>query len=48
MKVGFFIFLADFVFLDYEVDFEVSIILGRPFLTTCGALVDIWTGLMKF
>ncbi|XP_015162333.1 uncharacterized protein [Solanum tuberosum] len=34
IKVDTFIFLAYFVILDYEVDFEVPIILGRPFLAT--------------
>ena len=43
-----FIFLADFVILDCEVDFEVSIILGRPFLATGRALVDIEKGKIKF
>lgn len=28
VKVGSFIFLTDFVILDYEVDFDVAIILG--------------------
>ncbi|XP_049382749.1 uncharacterized protein LOC125847085 [Solanum stenotomum] len=34
VKVDTFIFLADFVVLDCEVDFEVPIILGRPVLAT--------------
>lgn len=41
MKVNTFIFLADFVILDYEVDFKVPIIVGRPFLTTVSALIDL-------
>ena len=41
MKVESFIFLLDFVILDCEVDFEVPIILGRPFLATDRALVDM-------
>ncbi|XP_049414657.1 uncharacterized protein LOC125877396 [Solanum stenotomum] len=44
VKVDTFIFLADFVILDYEVDFEVPIILGRPFLVTGRALVDVEKG----
>ena len=32
VKVESFIFLADFLILDCEVDFEVSIILGRSLL----------------
>ena len=48
LKVESFIFLADFVILDCEVDFEVPIILGRPFLATGRALVDMEKGQMKF
>ncbi|XP_049347883.1 uncharacterized protein LOC125812438 [Solanum verrucosum] len=44
----FFIFSVDFLILDYEVDFEVPIILGRPFLSTGRALVDMEKGQMKF
>ncbi|XP_069150729.1 uncharacterized protein [Solanum lycopersicum] len=36
VKVKSFIFSANFVVLDCEVDFEVPIILGRPFLATVG------------
>ena len=43
-----FIFPADFVILDCEVDFEVPIILGRPFFTLGRVLVDIEKGQMKF
>ena len=48
VKVESFIFPADFVILDCEVDFEVPIILGRPFLATGRALVDMERGQMKF
>ena len=48
VKVESFIFPADFVILDYEVDFEVPIILGRSFLATGRALVDMEKGQMKF
>ena len=48
VKVESFIFPADFVILDCEVDFEVSIILGRPFLATGRALVDMEKGQMTF
>ena len=48
VKVESFIFSADFVILDCEVDFEVPIILGRPFLATSRALVDMLKGQMKF
>ena len=48
VKVRSFIFLSDFVILDCEVDFEVPIIHGRPFLATGRDLVDIEKGQMKF
>ncbi|XP_049348193.1 uncharacterized protein LOC125812760 [Solanum verrucosum] len=48
MKVDRFIFPADFVILDCEIDVEVFIILGRPFLATRRALVDLESGELKF
>ncbi|XP_049397260.1 uncharacterized protein LOC125861390 [Solanum stenotomum] len=48
VKVDIFIFPADFVILDCEVDFEVPIILGRSFLATGRALVDVEIGELKF
>ena len=48
VKVESFIFPADFFILDCEVDFEVPIILGRPFLATGRALVDREKVQMKF
>ncbi|XP_015068698.1 uncharacterized protein LOC107013256 [Solanum pennellii] len=47
VKVDKFIFPEDFVILDCEVDFEVPIILGRPFLATGRALVDVERGEFK-
>ncbi|GJR53854.1 reverse transcriptase domain-containing protein [Tanacetum coccineum] len=41
VKVGKFYFLADFVVVDYEVDPRVPLILGRPFLRTARALIDV-------
>lgn len=34
VKVDNFIFLANFIILDCEVDFDIPIILGRPFVAT--------------
>ena len=48
VKVESLIFPANFVILDCEVDFEVPIILGRPFLATRRALVDMEKGQMTF
>nr|GEY58903.1 hypothetical protein [Tanacetum cinerariifolium] len=41
VSVGKFTFLADFVIVDYESDRRVPIILGRPFLRTARALIDV-------
>ena len=43
-----FIFLANFVILDCEIDFEVPIIIRRPFHTRSRALGYIEKGQMKF
>ncbi|XP_075077233.1 uncharacterized protein LOC107832466 [Nicotiana tabacum] len=39
--VGFFIFPADFIILDYEPDQEVPFILGHPFLAVGRAIIDV-------
>nr|GFA19195.1 reverse transcriptase domain-containing protein [Tanacetum cinerariifolium] len=41
VKVRKFYFLGDFVVVDYDVDPRVPLILGRPFLRTTRALVDV-------
>ncbi|GKA57736.1 reverse transcriptase domain-containing protein, partial [Tanacetum coccineum] len=41
VQVGKFTFSADFVVVDYDVDPRVPLILGRPFLRTAHALVDV-------
>ncbi|GKC96063.1 reverse transcriptase domain-containing protein [Tanacetum coccineum] len=41
VQVGKFTFPADFVVIDYDVDPRVPLILGRPFLRTAHALVDV-------
>ncbi|KAK4717989.1 hypothetical protein R3W88_016327 [Solanum pinnatisectum] len=48
VKVDRFIFPADYVILDCEIDAEIPIILGRPFLATERALVDVESGELKF
>ncbi|XP_070054864.1 uncharacterized protein [Nicotiana tomentosiformis] len=47
VQVGKFVFPADFVILDCQVDEEIPIILGRPFLATRRALIDCETGELK-
>ncbi|KAJ9565994.1 LOW QUALITY PROTEIN: hypothetical protein OSB04_001960 [Centaurea solstitialis] len=44
VQVDKFIFPADFIILDCEVDQEVPIILGRPFLATGRTLIDVQKG----
>nr|GEX43954.1 reverse transcriptase domain-containing protein [Tanacetum cinerariifolium] len=41
VPVGKFTFPADFVIVDYESDLKVPLILGRPFLRTARALIDV-------
>ena len=41
VKVDKFIFLVDFIILDFEADKKVPIILGRPFLATRKTLIDV-------
>nr|GEW41818.1 reverse transcriptase domain-containing protein [Tanacetum cinerariifolium] len=41
VPVGKFTYPADFVIVDYESDPRVPLILGRPFLRTARALIDV-------
>ena len=41
IKVGKFIFPVDFMVIDIEEDKQVSLLLGRPFLATGAALIDV-------
>nr|GFB81946.1 hypothetical protein [Tanacetum cinerariifolium] len=42
VKVGKFYFSADFVILNFAADPRVPVILGRPFLSTTHALIDVY------
>ena len=44
VKVGKFIFLVDFVVMKMEEDNQVPLLLGRPFLATGAALIDVQKG----
>nr|GFB93029.1 reverse transcriptase domain-containing protein [Tanacetum cinerariifolium] len=44
VKVGKFYFPDDFVILDFVTDPRVPLILGRPFLSTAHALIDVYEG----
>ena len=47
VKVDKFIFPANFIVLDMEEDKEILIILGRPFLSTGRAMIDVQRGKLK-
>nr|XP_016470498.1 PREDICTED: uncharacterized protein LOC107792778 [Nicotiana tabacum] len=47
VQVGKFVFPADFVNLDCQVNEEIPLILGRPFLAIGRALIDCETGELK-
>ena len=47
MKVDKFLFPADFVILDMEEDDMILVILGRPFLATGKAQIDVQEGELK-
>ncbi|GKB73125.1 uncharacterized protein Tco_0934537 [Tanacetum coccineum] len=42
VKIDKFVFPVDFVVLDMEEDFRILIILGRPFLATAHAIIDVF------
>ena len=44
IKVGKFFFLVDFVVIDIEEDKQAPLLLGRPFLATRVALIDVKKG----
>ena len=46
VKVGKFVFPVDFIILDMEEDSQVPLLLGRPFLATGAALIDMQKGVL--
>ena len=46
VKVGKFVFPVDFIILDIEEDSQVPLLLGRPFLATGAALIDMHKGVL--
>jgi len=48
VKIRDFLVPVDFVVLDMSPDSKVSIILGRPFLSTANAHIDVGKGEIKF
>ena len=47
VKVDKFIFPVDFIVLDIEEDREIPIRMGRPFLATSSAMIDLKKGELK-
>jgi len=48
VKVGEIYIPADFVVMEIEEDNQVPILLGRPFLATAGAIIDVKHGKLAF
>jgi hypothetical protein len=48
VKVGEIYIPADFVVMEIEEDSQVPILLGRPFLATAGAIIDVKNGKLAF
>ena len=46
VKVGKFVFPADFIILDMEEDSQIPLLLGWPFLATGAALIDMQKGIL--
>ena len=47
IKIGEFYVPCDIVILEIEEDSQIPIILGRPFLATAGAIIDVKRGKIK-
>ncbi|GJV49175.1 DNA-directed DNA polymerase [Tanacetum coccineum] len=48
VKIDKFVFLVDFVIIDMEEDHRIPIILGRPFLATTHAMIDVFNKKISF
>ena len=46
IQIGCQAFLCDFLVLNIPIDKELPLLLGRPFLRTCGAIIDMGQGTM--
>ncbi|GJW57691.1 retrovirus-related pol polyprotein from transposon TNT 1-94 [Tanacetum coccineum] len=47
IQIGYQAYLVDFLVLDIPMDKKLPLLLGRPFLRTCGAVIDIGGGTMS-
>lgn len=48
IRIGKFYIPIDFIFMDIKEDSNIPIILGRPFLATVGAIIDVKRGKLTF
>src|SRR3954466_11013308 len=48
VRIGQFYIPTDFIIMDIKEDSNIPIILGRPFLATAGAIIDIKKGKLTF
>ncbi|GJS06451.1 hypothetical protein Tco_0363247 [Tanacetum coccineum] len=48
IQIGYQAYLVDFLILDIHVDKELPLLLGRPFLRTCGAIIDMGCDSIKY
>jgi len=48
VQVGKFIIPSDFIVLDIDENFQAPLTLGRPFLATTGAMIDVQAGTISF
>ena len=46
--MGKFLIPHDFIIFDMDEDFSAPLVLGRPFLTTVGAVIDVQAGILSF
>ena len=48
VQVGSFVIPCDFIILDMDESFQAPVILGRSFLATAGAVIDVQAGTLSF
>ena len=48
VQVGKFIIPCDFIVMDMDENSQIPIILGRSFLATAGAVIDVQAGIISF
>ena len=48
VRIGQFYIITDFIVMDIKEDSNIPIILGRPFLETVSAIIDVKQGKLTF